>query len=84
MSPNSLLHVLISAGLLTLLASAAINYYDWKLIAAGALFGFATATIVSWTSHATLRLARPNALMLRLLTPILILPWALVVDTLAV
>ncbi len=84
MTPNSLLHILISAGLLTLLASAAINYYDWKLIAAGALFGFLTATIISWISHATLRLARPNALMLRLLTPIIILPWALIVDTLAV
>jgi len=42
-----------------------------------------TEAIVGLLNHATLRLSRPNAVMIRLLTPILILPWALVVDTLA-
>ncbi len=83
MAPNALIHILIGTGLITFLASAATGHYDWKLIASGAVLGFLTASIVNWTSHATLRLARPNAVMLRLLTPILILPWALVVDTLS-
>jgi hypothetical protein len=54
-----------------------------KLIVAGAVLGAITESIVGLLSHATLRLSRPNAVMIRLLTPILILPWALVVDTLA-
>ena len=83
LAPNALIHVFIGTGLITLLASAATGHYDWKLIASGALLGFLTASIVNWMSHATLRLARPNAVMLKLLTPILILPWALVVDTLS-
>ena len=83
MAPNALIHILIGTGLITFLASAATGHYDWKLIASGAVLGFLTASIVNWISHATLRLARPNAVMLRLLTPILILPWALVVDTLS-
>ena len=53
-----------------------------NLILAGAILGAATEAIVGLLSSATLRLARPNAVMIRLLTPILILPWALVVDTL--
>ena len=56
---------------------------DWQLIVAGATLGAVTESIVGLLSHATLRLSRPNAVMIRLLTPILILPWALIVDTLS-
>ena len=51
-------------------------------VSAGAALGAVTEAIVGLLSNATLRLSRPNAVMIRLLTPILILPWALVVDTL--
>lgn len=82
--PNALLHSLITCGAITVLASTVTGDFDVKLIAAGAVLGACTEAIVGLLSHATLRLSRPNAVMVRLLTPILILPWALVVDTLSV
>ena len=79
---NAIIHSLILCGGLTLLASTITSGLSWELILAGAILGAATEAIVGLLSNATLRLARPNAVMIRLLTPILILPWALVVDTL--
>lgn len=82
--PHALVHSLIICGGLTVLASTITTEIDWQLILAGAVLGAITESIVGLLSNATLRLSRPNAVMIRLLTPILILPWALVVDTLAV
>ena len=65
-----------------MLASTITSDLNWEFILAGAILGAATEAFVGLLSNATLRLARPNAVMIRLLTPILILPWALVVDTL--
>jgi putative ABC transport system ATP-binding protein len=81
--PNALFHSLITCGAITALASTVTGDFDVKLILAGAVLGAVTEAIVGLLSHATLRLSRPNAVMVRLLTPILILPWALVVDTLS-
>ena len=81
--PNAIVHSLILCAAITVLASTVTSSFDWKIIVAGALLGAATEAIVGMLSHATLRLSRPNAVMIRLLTPVLILPWALVVDTLA-
>ena len=81
--PNAVFHSLITCGAITVLASTVTGDFDVKLIVAGAVLGAITESIVGLLSHATLRLSRPNAVMIRLLTPILILPWALVVDTLA-
>lgn len=80
--PNAIIHSILMCGGLTLLASTITSDLNWELIVTGALLGAATETIVGLLSNATLRLSRPNAVMIRLLTPILILPWALVVDTL--
>ena len=79
---NAIIHSLILCGVLTVLASTITSELNWELILAGAILGAATEAVVGLLSNATLRLARPNAVMIRLLTPILILPWALVVDTL--
>ena len=79
---NAIIHSLILCGGLTLLASTITSELNWELILAGAILGAVTEAVVGLLSNATLRLARPNAVMIRLLTPILILPWALVVDTL--
>lgn len=79
---NAIIHSLILCGGLTLLASTITSELNWELILAGSILGAATEAVVGLLSNATLRLARPNAVMIRLLTPILILPWALVVDTL--
>jgi len=79
---NAIIHSLILCGCLTFLASTITSGLNWQLIIAGAILGAATEAVVGLLSNATLRLARPNAVMIRLLTPVLILPWALVVDTL--
>ena len=79
---NSIIHSVIICGGLTLLASTITSELTWSLLIAGAILGAVTEAVVGLLSNATLRLSRPNAVMIRLLTPILILPWALVVDTL--
>lgn len=81
--PNALFHSLIICAIITALASLITGEIDLKLIIAGGLLGAITEAIVGSLSHATLRLSRPNAVMIRLLTPILLLPWALVVDNLS-
>ena len=79
---NAIFHSVLLCGGLTLLASTITSDLNWELIIAGAILGATTEAVVGLLSNATLRLARPNAVMIRLLTPILILPWALLVDTL--
>jgi membrane-bound metal-dependent hydrolase YbcI (DUF457 family) len=81
--PHALLHSLVICSIITALASSITGEFDLKLIFAGAILGTTTEVIVGLLSHATLRLSRPNAVMIRLLTPILLLPWALVVDKLS-
>ena len=81
--PNSMLHSLIMYAAITALASMITGDIYLKLVIAGAVLGIVTESIVGLLSHATLRLSRPNAVMIRLLIPILLLPWALVVDTLS-
>ena len=57
-------------------------FKDKETIFLGGL-GMITASVILVIHQATLRLQRPNALMIRLLTPALILPWAILVDRLA-
>lgn len=81
--PHAIFHSLILCAALTILASTITSEFNLQLILAGAFIGAVTESIVGLLSQATLRLSRPNAVMIRLLTPILLLPWALVVDTLS-
>ena len=81
--PNAFMHSIIIYALLTTLACTASSDIDVQLILAGALLGIFTEGVVGLLSNATLRLSRPNAVMIRLLTPILILPWAIIVDMLS-
>mgnify|MGYP001591120239 CR=1 FL=1 len=81
--PNALLHVLVGCALLTTLACTLFGEPDYTLIAVGGGLGMITASVILVIHQATLRLQRPNALMIRLLTPALILPWAILVDRLA-
>lgn len=53
---------------------------NWKLSLIGAAILWATLSCVRFIELSTLRLARPNAVFIKLLVPILILPWALVVE----
>ena len=81
--PNAFMHSIIIYALLTTLACTASSDIDVQLILTGALLGIFTEGVVGLLSNATLRLSRPNAVMIRLLTPILILPWAIIVDMLS-
>ena len=81
--PNAFMHSMIIYALLTTLACTASSDIDVQLILAGTLLGIFTEGVVGLLSNATLRLSRPNAVMIRLLTPILILPWAIIVDMLS-
>ena len=81
--PNAIFHSLVICGSLTALASTITGEVDIRLVLVGAIFGALTELIVGMLNHSTLNLSRPNSVMIRLLTPILILPWALVVDTLS-
>ncbi|MDP6870069.1 MAG: ABC transporter ATP-binding protein [Candidatus Poseidoniaceae archaeon] len=80
--PNAIMNVSLICGGLTLLASASTGDFDWRIISVGAILGGFTAFVIAFIGHATLNLSRPNAVMIKLLTPILILPWALIVDAL--
>tara|TARA_B100000459_G_scaffold132163_1_gene86796 strand:+ start:1400 stop:2671 length:1272 start_codon:yes stop_codon:yes gene_type:complete len=53
---------------------------NWELSLIGAGILWLTLTCVRFIELSTLRLARPNAVFIKLLVPILILPWALVVE----
>jgi len=53
---------------------------NWELSVIGAGILWTTMSCVGFIELSTLRLARPNAVFIKLLVPILILPWALVVE----
>ena len=57
-----------------------LDAFNWKISVIGAGVLWATLLCVRFIELSTLRLARPNAVFIRLLLPILILPWALVVE----
>jgi len=57
-----------------------LDAMNWKLSLVGAGVLWMTLLCVRFIELSTLRLARPNAVFIRLLLPILILPWALIVE----
>ena len=81
--PNSIFTSFFMYLALTLISSIITDNVDWIIIISGGLLGICTEVCVAIITKATLKLSRPNAVMIRLLTPILILPWAIVIDTLS-
>ena len=57
-----------------------LDGFDWKVTLIGAAVMWLTMSAVRLIELSTLRLSRPNAVFLRLLLPILILPWALITE----
>jgi len=57
-----------------------LQIFDWRIVLIGGIIGFVTTFSLRFLQLSTLRLARTNAVFIRLLTPILILPWAMVVE----
>ena len=79
--PNSYPETLISGILVTTIAMTIfLESLDYRVIVIGGLITFITTFCVRFLQLSTVRLARKNAVYVRLLTPILILPWGLVVD----
>tara|TARA_A200000113_G_scaffold53581_1_gene44431 strand:+ start:15473 stop:16705 length:1233 start_codon:yes stop_codon:yes gene_type:complete len=79
--PNSYVHALvIGSGLTALTQLGFDSELSIELILIGGLLTFATMAIVRAMELATSRLARPRAAFIRILTPILILPFALLVQ----
>ena len=67
----------VSTGLCSLIF---LNELRWDLVFIGTAVLWASLTFVRFIELSTVRLARPNAAFVRLLVPILILPWGLLVD----
>jgi len=79
--PNSSVESFLSGCLLTLFSMQIfLENLEWRLVLIGGFIALLTTAFVSFLQLSTIRLARSNAVFIRLLTPILILPWALVVD----
>ena len=79
--PNSYLESLMSGLIITAIAMQIfIQSVDFRIIVAGGIIALVTSFAVRFLQMSTIRLARSNAVFIRLLTPILILPWGIVVD----
>ena len=79
--PNSYIHGLLLGSGLTALTQLGFDAgVSWPLVAIGGLLTISTMLLVRWMDLATSRLARPRAAFTRILTPILILPFALLVQ----
>tara|TARA_B100000900_G_scaffold226402_2_gene192224 strand:+ start:5883 stop:7103 length:1221 start_codon:yes stop_codon:yes gene_type:complete len=79
--PNSSIESFLSGCILTLFSMQIfLENVEWSLVLIGGVIALITTIFVSFLQLSTIRLARSNAVYIRLLTPILILPWALIVD----
>tara|TARA_B100000674_G_C37883152_1_gene935309 strand:- start:650 stop:1567 length:918 start_codon:yes stop_codon:yes gene_type:complete len=79
--PHSYAHGFVLGTGLTALAQLGFDAdLSWQLVLIGGLVTITTMAVVRWMDLATSRLARPKAAYTRILTPILILPFALIVQ----
>lgn len=79
--PYSYLHGFVLGMGLTMLTQLGFDEsVSWLLTLIGGLLTASTMAIVRWFDLATSRLARPKAVYTRILTPILVLPFALLVQ----
>lgn len=79
--PNSNIESFLSGIILTIFSMQVfLQTFDWRIVLIGGVIGFATTFCLRFLQLSTIRLARTNAVFIRLLTPILILPWAMIVE----
>ena len=79
--PHSYAESALSGMLITAIAMQIfLQSVDLRIIVVGGLITLLTSIAVRFLQMSTIRLARSNAVFIRLLTPILILPWGIVVD----
>ena len=79
--PNSYLHALLLGSGLTALTQLGFDEsVSWSLVIIGGLLTTLTMSVIRGIDLVTSRLARPKAAFTRILTPVLILPFALLVQ----
>ena len=79
--PNSYIHGLLLGSGLTALTQLGFDVaISWPLMVIGGALTISTMMMIRWMDLVTSRLARPRAAFTRILTPILILPFALLVQ----
>jgi hypothetical protein len=79
--PSAEIHALVLGTIFTTIGCVVfLEGIDWRMVIIGTFMLWITMNCVRFLELSTLRLVRPNAVFLRLLLPILILPWALITD----
>ena len=79
--PNSFTETFFSGLIVTTISMQIfLQNLDLRIALFGAIIALLTTFCVRFLQLSTIRLARKNAVFVRLLTPILILPWGLVVE----
>ena len=79
--PNSYPESFLSGLIFTAIAMQIFTQsVDFEIVIVGGLITLSTSFAVRFLQMSTIRLARSNAVFVRLLTPILILPWGIIVD----
>lgn len=79
--PNSYIETLVSGAIISALGMQIfLQSIDYRIILIGGLICLSTSYVVRFLQLSTIRLARANAVFIRLLTPVLILPWGIIVD----
>ena len=81
-TPTAIPHVFIGSLILTLVACATLGSPDWKIILSASIISTLTAIYVNWLHTISCGLGRNATIGIKALTPIVILPWAIVVDLL--
>ena len=82
-TPTAIPHVLLGAMLLTLICSATIDTPDWKIILSATGLATFTAIYVNWLHTICANLEKGARVGVKSLTPVILLPWAIIVDMLA-
>ena len=79
--PNSYIESLFSGVIISILGMQIfLQSLDYRIVIIGGFICLSASFVVRFLQLSTIRLARSNAVFIRLLTPILILPWGIIVD----
>ena len=79
--PNSYIESLFSGVIISILGMQIfLQSVDYRIVIIGGFICLSASFVVRFLQLSTIRLARSNAVFIRLLTPILILPWGIIVD----
>ena len=82
-TPRAVIMPIVGGAILTIISSYIfLEHLEAIVVVAGSLSTLFCSLIIGFLQLATNKLSRPQAVFIRLLTPILILPWSIVVNEL--